>query len=345
MTRSAREFVLAHYNRARAKGDLDSRQMAGFVIARDPIYQISDRLPGFIWRHDQAESICPFEDKRIVVGLSTWKDVASLKGFVYGNEHAELLRRRATWFESHSGANHVLWWHRADQLPTVADGEERLAYITEYGPTEHAFNFQRSFPQPQILIGTLGPRGTNSEKAAREFIQKRGMKSIDLRLFDTFEEVADRLIDGSLDKGIICTAYLKYSAVYFERVPALRIVEAFVADLHPMVIATRPGFQLDDAETFAAQPAILPLIRTRIVGKHVPAASNSSAAEDVALEKVDACLTTEVASNAWKLSIRDRMPPLHMTFALFERSRQRSLREHHGETLASGNYHFPQPTS
>ena len=154
-----------------------------------------------------------------------WRDVPSLKEFVYGKEHLILIRRRRTWFEAHSSANYVLWWKRAGELPTVSEGQERLAQLRLNGPTLHGFDFKTHFAPPAIMVGSLGPTGTNSEKAAQEYLNRECERG-QLLLFDTFEEAAKALLEGSLDRAVVCTAYLKFSALYFERVPRLRMIES-----------------------------------------------------------------------------------------------------------------------
>lgn len=316
-------YNLCQYNKARAIAPLADIRMADFVNAQAALYAASDRKPGFVWRLDGGdESVRPFDDKRIVVGLTIWRDVASLKAFTYDTAHLGMMRRRREWFEPHAVANYVLWWKRAGELPTVAEAEERLACLQENGPTSQAFDFAAPFTSPTTVLGTLGPEGTNSQKAAREYLLRAGANA-ELRLFDTFEEVATALIDHTLDRALICTAYLKFSALYFERVPELHIAESFVADLHPMVIATRPG-QAAGIASFTAQPAILPLVRRYLAEvDYVPAASNASAARDVVARKVDAALTTEVAAMTHGLAIVMRMPPLRIPFAVFERAEVR----------------------
>jgi hypothetical protein len=320
----AKKFHLCQYNVARAVAPLDDPRLADFVSAQDALYYTAEDSPGFVWRladpADGTGSVRPFEDKQILAGLSVWKDAPSLKSFVYGPAHADLLRRRRAWFEPHAGPNYVLWWIRAGELPTVAEGEERLAHLQAHGPSVHAFDFKTQFQPPALVIGTLGPAGTNSEKAAREYL-RRDVIHGEVLLFDTFEEVVRRLLEGALDKAVVCTAYLKFSALYFERVPQLRMSEVFVADLHPMVVATRSGFARDGRPSFAVQPAIQPLIRRYLAeGQILPAASNASAAHDVAKGKADACLTTEVVARACGLEIVSRMPPLQIPFVVFERS-------------------------
>ena len=42
----------------------------------------------------------------------------------------------------------VLWWVEADQIPSIADAEERLVYLRQFGPTPHAFTFRDPYPAP-----------------------------------------------------------------------------------------------------------------------------------------------------------------------------------------------------
>jgi len=321
----SRKFHLCQYNLARAVADLDHPQLAEFVAGQDQLYAISESSPGFLWRmkpENGQSSVLPFpDDPRMVVGLTLWENLETLKRFVYDGDHAEFLRKRRQWFERPSGPNSVLWWLPAGELPTVAEGQRRLEHLAAKGPSLTAFTFQSPFAPPAGVVGTLGPEKTNSEKSAHEYMLREQLTAYELRLYDTFEEVADRVIDGTLDRGIVCTAYLKFSAVYFERAPKLRIAEAFVSALHPMVIAARPGIALTGQLRLAIQPAILPLLRRFLGQTEVkPAASNASAALDVIAGKVDVCLTTEAAAVAAGLEILIRMPSLQIPFAIFERS-------------------------
>ena len=323
--KSGRKFHLCQYNVARAVADLDHPQLADFVAGQDVLYPISESSPGFIWRmqpENGQSSVLPFpDDPRMVVGLTLWENLETLQSFVFAGGHAEFLRKRRQWFEKPSGPNSVLWWLPAGELPTVAEGQRRLERLAAKGPSLMAFTFQSPFAPPAGVVGSLGPERTNSEKGAHEYMLRAQLAAYELRLYSTFEEIADRVIDGTLDRGVICTAYLKFSAVYFERAPKLRITEAFVSDLHPMVIASRLGVPLAGRLTLACQPAILPLLG-RFIGQTVvkPAASNASAALDVVAGEADVCLTTETAAVAAGLNILIRMPPLQIPFSIFERS-------------------------
>jgi uncharacterized protein DUF3291 len=325
MSKKRSVFHLCQYNIGRAIADLDDPVMAGFVGGQDQLYALAETSPGYIWRLQPEEgegSVLPFpDDPRMVVGLTVWEDLETLKNYVYKNDHAEYLRKRRQWFEKLEGPTAVLWWMPAGEFPTVAEGQRRLERLAAQGPTRAAFTFQSPFPPPAGLIGTLGPERTNSEKGADEFMSREKLADQELRLYPTFEDVADRVIDGTLECGVICTAYLKFSALYFERAPKLRITDAFVSDLHPMVIASQPGKSLTGRLRLACQPAILPLLNRFLGDTEVrPAASNASAALDVVAGEADVCLTTEAAALAASLKILIRMPPLQIPFAIFERS-------------------------
>lgn len=128
--------------------------MAGFVEELDPINELADTSPGFVWRlqteEGNATSIDAFDDPLLLVNLSVWEDVASLKEFTYRSRHREPLRKRGKWFERMQEPHAVLWWIGDDHIPDVAEAKERLAYLREHGPTERAFtlNHPKQAPRP-----------------------------------------------------------------------------------------------------------------------------------------------------------------------------------------------------
>lgn len=189
------------------------------------------------------------------------------------------------------------------------------------------------------VVATLGPNGTNSEKAAHEYIKAQGLEGSTLRLFRTFEEACDALMAGDVDVVIACTAYLKFSALYFERVPAIKFVSSFVIDLDEMVIARRPGGPTTPA-TLTVQPAIWPLIRRFVPLDFVPADSNASAAVEVSHGRYALCLTTATAAAAHGLEVVVAMPPLQMPFAVITRSP--TTGSNHGAALTR-LFHPEQP--
>jgi heme-degrading monooxygenase HmoA len=148
------QFHLAQINIATAKAAMDSVIMKGFIDRLDEINQLADKSPGFIWRLKSEEgtaTITGFEDPSIIVNMSVWEDLDSLKNYVYKSVHLQLLKEKNTWFNKMSDAHQVLWWVPSSHIPSISEGEEKLKYIREHGVTDVAFNFAKNFPSPASL--------------------------------------------------------------------------------------------------------------------------------------------------------------------------------------------------
>src|SRR5215470_14958714 len=95
---------LAQVNIARMRGPLDSPVMAGFVARLEEINALADRSPGCVWRLQTPEGdatyLRPFDDDRILINMSVWEAIESLKDYVYRTAHAEMLRGRREWFDN-----------------------------------------------------------------------------------------------------------------------------------------------------------------------------------------------------------------------------------------------------
>jgi len=124
--------------------------MAGFVNRLDELNALADRSPGFVWRLQTSEGNAtyfrPYDDDRILVNMSVWESVDTLKRYVYRTVHAELLRHRQQWFEQFSGAYTALWWVPAGHIPGMDEAKKRLAHMEQDGPTQFAFTFKTVFP-------------------------------------------------------------------------------------------------------------------------------------------------------------------------------------------------------
>ena len=94
---------LAQVNIALPREPLDAPLLADFVAALAPVNAVADASPGFVWRlqteDGDATAIRAFGDDRLIVNMSVWESVEALRGFVYGEAHAAVLRRRREWFE------------------------------------------------------------------------------------------------------------------------------------------------------------------------------------------------------------------------------------------------------
>lgn len=153
---------LAQCNIARLRAPLDSPTLSGFVSALEPINQLADEAPGFVWRlqteEGDATAIRPFDDDMMLVNMSVWESVETLASFVYSEPHREIMRHRQGWFERMADAYLVLWWIPAGTVPTVGDAKDRLQTLRSIGPSPRAFTFRSPF----------GPDATTDPDIVRE---------------------------------------------------------------------------------------------------------------------------------------------------------------------------------
>ncbi len=148
-------FHLAQINIAQARDSMESGTMKGFVNRLDEINALADVSPGFVWRlqteEGDATSIQAYEDPNLIVNMSVWEDIESLKHYVYKTAHVELIRDRDAWFSKIKTVHQTLWWIPKEHVPTVAEGKEKLAILQSHGPSQQAFTFAKPFQQTSIV--------------------------------------------------------------------------------------------------------------------------------------------------------------------------------------------------
>lgn len=143
---------LAQLNIGVIRAPMDSPVMAEFANNLDRINALAEASPGFIWRlqteDGNATAIRPFEDENLLVNMSVWRDVASLKAYVYESAHVGFMRRRREWFELMKEAYLVLWWVPKGHRPEIAEAIAKLELLKAKGPGPEAFTFAQPFPPP-----------------------------------------------------------------------------------------------------------------------------------------------------------------------------------------------------
>jgi heme-degrading monooxygenase HmoA len=143
------QWHLAQVNIGRARAGITDPVMQGFVARLAEINALAEESPGFIWRlqteDGDATAIRPYGDERIMINMSVWADLDSLRAYVFRSAHAAVMRRRREWFERFEGVYLALWWVQAGHRPTVEEAVSRLAYLQAHGPTPFAFGFQQPF--------------------------------------------------------------------------------------------------------------------------------------------------------------------------------------------------------
>jgi hypothetical protein len=141
---------LAQINIALARAPLDSEVMRDFTNALGEINALAETSPGFVWRFQEdngnATAVRAFPDPRMIVNLSVWQDVASLKNYAFRSMHGRFFARRTEWFEPMTTPHLALWWIPAGTIPTLEDAKQRLKLIESHGDTTEAFTFRSPFP-------------------------------------------------------------------------------------------------------------------------------------------------------------------------------------------------------
>lgn len=142
-----KKYHLAQINIAYSRAAREDTIMKGFVDRLDEINGIADNSPGFVWRlqteEGDATTIQAFEDPLLLVNMSVWEDIDSLKNYVYKSLHVELIQDRDEWFTKIQESHQALWWVPAGHTPSVEEAKEKLLYLQTHGPSEVAFTFAR----------------------------------------------------------------------------------------------------------------------------------------------------------------------------------------------------------
>ena len=143
--------ALAHLNVARMKAGAADPLLADFVARIPAVNALADAAPGFLWRWlDGADDAGPdpFGDPLLLVNLSLWQDVSSLRRFIYGSAHGAVMQDRSRWFHPPRGASYVVWWIPAGTVPQLVDARARLELLDREGPTAAAFTLAHPFAMP-----------------------------------------------------------------------------------------------------------------------------------------------------------------------------------------------------
>ena len=146
-------FHLAQINIGRLLAPIDELLIADVKNNLDPINQLAEQSPGFVWRlkgdNNNATDFHPFGDELDIVNMSVWESVKALKAFAFQSEHMEFMKRRREWFIKYTTAYMALWWIDEGHTPTVEEAKAHLHSLDKYGPTPFGFTFGQLFSPPQ----------------------------------------------------------------------------------------------------------------------------------------------------------------------------------------------------
>jgi hypothetical protein len=146
---------VAQYNVARLVAALDDPRIADFRANLDRLNRLGDVSPGFVWRlqtdDGTSTSVRVGDDPLVLVNLTVWESVDALFEYTYHSAHAEMYRRRREGFEHPAAPYLVLWWVPAGHLPSVDEGEERLAHLRAHGAMPRAVSMKQRFSAEEAL--------------------------------------------------------------------------------------------------------------------------------------------------------------------------------------------------
>ncbi|MGG3575276.1 bacilysin biosynthesis protein BacA [Bacillus gobiensis] len=175
-----------------------------------------------------------------------------------------------------------------------------------------------------ITVNTLGPEGTSSEYAAKNFIShftiSQGIQS-KITLYETFEKCIEHTLSNALQYTLVPHAYEGIKHFYMR--PDLQLLKIFRCDTPMYGLAVRPDFQfhenmLNDMK-IVSHPAPVNLIEYFI---HKNAEfelvnSTSTAAKKVRDGEYDIALTNEVAREKYGLAFVRTFKSIPMSWSIF----------------------------
>ncbi|KVZ90852.1 hypothetical protein WL22_23320 [Burkholderia ubonensis] len=168
-------------------------------------------------------------------------------------------------------------------------------------------------------IYTLGPSGTNCEKAAWLYRDKRGWSG-QVTLDSTLEVAVDHLLE-SPDDGVLlgCIVYPDLHNIVFRNLGRLKLIDHLLMDTHDMVFAGRKSRHAE-IRGIGSHPAPVSLLdQLGTLRSRVPVelmTSNAEAARQCADGRFDACITTLEAAQANDLEILRNFGPVPMGFSI-----------------------------
>lgn len=79
--------------------------------------------------------------------LSIWKDIPSVRQFVYNHLHVSALRKRSEWFKKPEWPTYAAWWISDDHIPQWQEACQKLEQLWDDGPSPQVFDFKHCFDE------------------------------------------------------------------------------------------------------------------------------------------------------------------------------------------------------
>ncbi|MED3729307.1 hypothetical protein ACT6P6_16280 [Priestia endophytica] len=167
------------------------------------------------------------------------------------------------------------------------------------------------------VVHTLGPAGTNCEKAGLLWLEKQKIKG-EVVLHKTLEEALPYVKETENSILIGCAVYPYLHDIVFKNLSNLELIDSFIMPTYNMVLAAKEEVDFSKDTIIASHPAPANLAQAfssniRLVD------SNAQAALDCSLGIVDSCITTIKAAEQHNLFIVKDFGEVPMCFTVHAR--------------------------
>ncbi len=206
--------------------------------------------------------------------------------------------------------------------PLLSTSGRRSDVIPAYEP---GWLLRENFREhPARRVGTLGPKGTSSEEAARflwERLPRGGPdRPAQTSLFGSYEEAGDALRTGAVSHLVVANAYASINEFYMDT--RIALVSAFLMETPEYGIARMPGRPVPDEPAVASHPAPVALIKQLMPEAYRPGridlvSSTSAAARATHDHSADLALTTAPAADRYGLEFISRTRTILMLWSVF----------------------------
>jgi len=175
-----------------------------------------------------------------------------------------------------------------------------------------------------IILGTLGPKGTNSKDATDYYLKKNNLPNdAKVLLFDTLEEGIGALVKKEIDYYIAASVYPNLNMVLFRFIYKIQICDTFMCHTNNLVLATRTDFNKKKYSRVSSVSATLSLIEH---DSSIPndiirifAHSNPEAAQMCSIKKSDIAVTNLPSAKLYDLKIVKDFSSINMSWTVFKR--------------------------
>ena len=159
-------------------------------------------------------------------------------------------------------------------------------------------------------LHTLGPTGTNCERAAWEWLRRNGPDG-KVFLYSTLEKAIKQMPYDPEHALLGCVVYPLLNEIVFNNLDRLELLDCLILPTHDMLLAQVEPKPIETLATHPAPHALGPSNAKRIYVD-----SNVVAAELCAQGKADACITTRSAAEALGLQIMENYGAVPMGFTI-----------------------------